>query len=168
MGEYLLFDAETNGFKPDTIWTIVITCLLTRERTSYVGLDEIAEAIDRLSKAKMVVGHYIKGFDLKVIRNLVDVDIPIERAIDTLELSKRFCALPRHGLDYWGSLLDLPKLPRPSFDVFTPYMVEYCERDVDLNVAVFDVLLDILVEREELSNYPVLESYYGERTALMG
>lgn len=169
MGEFLLFDVEANGFKPDTIWMVVITCLVTRKRDTYVGLDEVAVAIDRLSKARMVAGHYIKGYDLKVFRNLVGVDISHDLAIDTLELSKRLCHLDKHGLEFWGSLVGLPKLKQPSFDYMSEEMIPYCERDVDLNVLVFDVLFDLLVERNLLDEYPLLVEYdENRRIALMG
>ena len=167
MGEFLLFDVEANGFKPDTIWMIVVTNLLTRKRDTYVGLDEVAKAIDRLSKARMVVGHAIKNYDLKVFKNLVGVEIAHDRAVDTLELSKKLCNLKRHGLEYWGSLVGLPKLKSPRFDIFTEAMVPYCERDVDLNVMVFDVLVDLLVEREILFEYPLLEDYVASRMTVL-
>lgn len=159
MSEYLLFDVEANGFKPDTIWMIVITNLVTRRRDTYVGLDEVVIAIDRLSKARMVSGHYIKGYDLKVFRNLCEVEISHDNVIDTLELSRNLCDLPKHGLEYWGELLGLPKLPQPRFDIFTEAMVPYCERDVDLNVLVLDVLFDLVVEQGLWEQYPLLAEY---------
>lgn len=167
MDEFLLFDVEANGFKPDTIWMVVVTCLLTRKRDTYVGLDEVAVAIDRLSKARMVSGHYIKGYDLKVFKNLCGVEIAHDRAVDTLELSKRLCALDRHGLDFWGSLVGLPKLKQPRFDIMTEEMIPYCERDVDLNVKVFDVLVDLLVERELLGEYPLVADYVASRIEVL-
>lgn len=143
---------------------IVITNLVTRERSTYVGLDEIAVAIDRLSRARMVTGHYIRGYDLKVIREFTGVIIPEDNIVDTLDLSRRLCELEKHGLAHWGDLVGLPKLKQPRFDVFTPEMVPYCERDVDLNQVVFDVLFDILVERDLVRDYPVLEEYLVSRT----
>lgn len=159
MDEWLLFDVEANGFKPDTIWMVVITNLLTRKRDTYVGLDQVAVAIDRLVNARMVSGHYIKGYDLKVFNNLCGVTIPHDKVIDTLELSRNLCDLPKHGLEYWGDLLGLPKLKQPRFDVFTESMVPYCERDVDLNVLVFDVLFDLVTEKNLWEQYPLLAEY---------
>ncbi len=161
---FILFDIEAPSFRPDYLHCIVITDLIKRTRESYVGLDRIAEAINRILEAKMVSGHYIKGFDLKVIFDLVGEKYPDNRAIDTLQLSRRYCQLPKHGLAYWGELVGLPKLKQPDFEVLTPYMVEYCERDVDLNVVVFDVLVDIILERGGIpQEYAILNEYISER-----
>jgi hypothetical protein len=161
--EYLLFDIETPGLQPNEIFMIVIMNLVTRERDTYIGLDEVAIAIDRLSRAKMVAGHYIKGFDLKVIADLTEVQIPKNKVVDTLELSKKFCRLDRHGLKAWGKLVDLPKLHSPLFERFTPEMIPYCERDVDLNTKVFDVLVEIMLEQERFpEEYAIIAEYLEE------
>lgn len=163
---FLVFDVETNGFKPDTIWVIVIYDLVNKTRQSYVGLDQIAEAIERITQAKMVAGHFIAGFDLPVIKRLSGGEVLKESVLDTVPLSKKLCDLPNHKLETWGDLLGLPKLPKPDFDVFSPQMVTYCERDVDLNVLMFEVLLDMLIERNEVHEYPVLLEYLEALAAL--
>ncbi len=152
MKEYLLFDIETNGFKPDTIFMIVITNLLSGERKTYIGNDEVAIAISRLMDARMLVGHGIKKFDIPVIEKLSGAVFDAE-LVDTVIMSRDLCDFKKHGLEAWGELIGLPKLPSPDFTKFTPEMVPYCERDVDLNVLVFETLVDVLVETDQDKPY---------------
>lgn len=163
MKEYLCFDIEANGLKPDEIFMIVITDLLTRERKTYVGLDEVCQAIARLMEARMVVGHGIKIYDLKVMKKLAGANFDDVIAVDTVEMSRDLCELKNHKLETWGEMVGLPKLPSPPFDVFTEQMVPYCERDVDLNVLVFDTLVEVLLEGEKKAKYrPIVEEYQDQ------
>lgn len=156
---YLLFDIECDGFYPNTIFVIVIYDLVHRRRQTYVGLDEVAEAIHRLTEARMVAGHFIRGFDLPVIKRLTGAVVEKDRTVDTVTLSKKLCDLKDHKLATWGEIVGLEKLDSPLFESFTPEMVPYCERDVDVNVLVFDVLLELLIETEQVRDYPILVEY---------
>lgn len=144
---YILFDIECDGFFPNQLFVICITDLVTRAKKTYVGIDAIAEAIDRIGKARMVVGHFIKGFDLPVIKRLAGMSVNKDRVIDTVDLSRRLCDLPDHKLKTWGEIVGLPKLDAPLFEEFSPEMVPYCERDVEVNEIVFFVLLEIWIDQ---------------------
>lgn len=148
--EYILFDLECDGFKPKRIWVISMIDLVTRERESFVGPERIALAILRLQAAKLLVGHNIKTFDVRVIEKIMEDTVSFDRdkILDTLYLSKALVKMDDHKLDSWGEILGLPKLPTPfSFYRYDPRMVPYCERDVDLNLKVFDALLVLLEHR---------------------
>lgn len=148
--EYILFDLECNGFKPDKIWVISMINLITRERESFVGPERIAVAIMRLQEAKLLVGHNIKSFDIRVIEKIMEGAVAFDRLriLDTLHLSKALVKMDDHKLDSWGEILGLPKLPTPfSFYRFDPRMVPYCERDVDLNLQVFLALWALMEQR---------------------
>jgi hypothetical protein len=145
--QYLVFDIETPSLKPDTIHMISTYDLLTEETRSYVGLDEVAVAIDILANAKMIVGHYVEGFDLPVITDLTGQKFDSKRVVDTVHLSRKLCQLPNHKLETWGDMVGLPKLPKPDFHVWTPEMTVYCERDCHVTAKAFDVLLDMQVEQ---------------------
>ena len=159
MKEYLLFDIETNGFKPDTIFMIVITNLFTKERQTYIGLDEIALAISRLMDARMLVGHGIKKFDIPVIQKLSGATFDAI-LVDTVEMSRDLCNLRKNGLEAWGEMVGLPKLPSPDFTQMTPEMIPYCERDVDLNVLVFETLVEVLLETNQDKPYTGIINEY--------
>ena len=148
--EYILFDLECNGFKPDKIWVISMVDLITREKQSFVGSDAIAEAIFRLQDAKMLVGHNIKTFDVRVIEKIMEGAVTFDRTrvVDTLYMSKALVKMDDHKLEGWGELLGVPKLATPfSFYRYDPRMVPYCERDVELNLEVFLALWAIMEQR---------------------
>lgn len=157
--QFILFDLECDGFYPNNIFVICVYDLVYRTRHTYTGIDEIASAIERMLNAKMVAGHFIAGFDLPVIKRLAGAEVVKERVIDTVKLSRELCDLPNHKLKTWGELVGLPKMDAPLFEQFSPEMVPYCERDVDVNVRVFDFLVELLVERGEVEQYPVLVEY---------
>jgi hypothetical protein len=85
----------------------------------------------------MVVGHNFADYDRGVMLNLANVDIQKERIVDTVIMSRKLCNLKNNKLETWGTILGLPKLPQPRFDIYTPEMDTYCERDVRLNSAAF-------------------------------
>ncbi len=148
--EYVLFDLECNGFKPDKIWVICMIDLITRERKSFVGMEAIAEAIMILQDAKLLVGHNIKTFDVRVIEKIMEgaVSFDRDRVLDTLYLSKALVKMDNHHLEAWGEILGVPKLDTPfGWFKFDPRMVPYCERDVDLNLEVFLALWALMEQR---------------------
>ena len=148
--EYILFDLECDGFKPKQIWCICMVDLITREKASFVGAEAIAEAVFRLQAAKLLVGHNIKSFDIRVIEKLTEgaVQFDRDRILDTLYLSKALTKMSNHKLEGWGEILGVPKLDTPfSFYRFDSRMVPYCERDVDLNLQVFLALWSIMEHR---------------------
>lgn|SRR3990170_5184162 len=166
--EYILFDLECNGFKPNKIWVISMIDLITRQRESFVGPDRIAQAIMRLQAAKLLVGHNIKSFDIRVIEKIMEgvVQFDRDRVLDTLHLSKAMTKMDDHKLDSWGEILGLPKLETPfSFYKFDPRMVPYCERDVDLNLQVFLALWALMESRHGdtlPSKWSMLTEYRAE------
>ncbi len=159
---YLVFDIETPSLTPNYIHMISTYDLVTRKIDSYVGLEQIAQCIEeRLIPAKMLVGHYVEGFDIPVITDLTGVQFDSNKVVDTLHLSRKLCKLPSHGLASWGEMSGLPKLPKPDFTVFTPEMIPYCERDCELTARVFETLLDIMVETDNFPRgyRPILTEY---------
>ncbi len=162
MKEFLLFDIEANGFKPNTIYVISILDLISREVVSYHGLDNIAIGIQRLLDAQMLVGHYIKGYDIPVIELLSGAKFNKDVLVDTLELSRTYCDLKKHGLGYWGDMIGLPKLPKPDFDKFDEILITYCERDVRVNEMMFDIILEIIIEQNTIpEKFKLVESYFS-------
>jgi DNA polymerase III alpha subunit (gram-positive type) len=159
--EYVVWDIEANGFQPSTIFCICITDLLTQEQRMFTG-DEIADACVLLQEAKMIVGHYIRGYDCPVIERLTGgmIKFKPETIVDTLDMSKKLTSHKKHGLEFWGERFGLPKMPSPLFERYTPELLPYCRRDVDINVKLFFHLLEIYLEA------PVAEFRNHERLAL--
>ncbi len=115
----------------------------------------------------VVVGHYILGFDTFVLKKILDIDFTVGKDticgkpcifIDTLYLSQYVDPdADGHSLGAWGQRLGLEKIdyhqvakengiiPKTAvagdeFSIYHPLMDEYCERDIDVNVRVFNFL----------------------------
>lgn len=106
------------------------------------------------------VGHNVYGAEDVILRNLFDVHIGSHQWIDTLVLSRLFRPttpyveqykhlrsikvdnrLGGHSLEAWGQRLGFHKIHFDKFDEYSDEMLEYCMRDVELNVKVLEKLL---------------------------
>jgi len=144
MSKYV-FDVETNGLFPDKIWMLVMQDCTTEEVYSYSDYDSdlpsMAEGLDRLSNAKIIAGHNIISFDLPVMKKLLGWE-PSEgtRVWDTFIMSQ-LCKYQRghlHGLKGWGGFFDYPKGDHEDWSCYSKEMLEYCIRDVELNLKVYN------------------------------
>ena len=144
MSKYV-FDVETNGLFPDKIWMLVMQDCTTEEVYSYSDYDSdlpsMAEGLDRLSNAKIITGHNIISFDLPVMKKLLGWE-PSEgtRVWDTFIMSQ-LCKYQRghlHGLKGWGGFFDYPKGDHEDWSCYSKEMLEYCIRDVELNLKVYN------------------------------
>jgi len=144
MSKYV-FDIETNGLFPDKVWMLVMQDCATEEVYSYSDYDSdlppIEEGLARLSKAKIIAGHNIISFDLPVMKKLLNWE-PSEgtRVWDTFIMSQ-LCKYQRghmHGLKGWGGFFDYPKGDHEDWSCYSKEMLEYCIRDVGLNLKVYN------------------------------
>jgi len=137
----LVFDIETDNLNATKIWCISICDAITEEVSSYYG-DTLTEGVERLQKADKLIGHNIIGFDIPVIKELLNIDLSNKILVDTLVLSRLFNPVREgnHGLESWGYRVKLPKIDFKEYDTFSKEMVVYCERDVIINKKVYDVL----------------------------
>ena len=98
MEEELIFDIETNGFLENMtvihcLWTIETT---TGQRSDYAdkpGYQPISKGIERLRKAKRLIGHNILKFDIPAINKIYPGTLPFEiddlhRYRDTMVLAR--------------------------------------------------------------------------------
>jgi len=136
----VVFDIEANGLKPDTVW-----CLVAKEVDGTIhrfGPNEIDKGITLLVNSNTLIGHNILGYDIPVLEKLYNVKFN-NKIIDTLVLSRLFNPVQEngHSLKTWGYRLGMPKMEQPEFESFTPEMLDYCSRDVQLNEAVYKALL---------------------------
>lgn len=144
MPTVLVADIETNGLKPDVIWCLGIIDNKTKEYTAYHG-DDVPLGLMRLAEADVVVGHYFKKYDAKVIKKLTEGLVVIEedKIDDTVELSRiLFPDLPDHKLKTWGDIFGYPKLDHDEWHRFSPEMLVYLERDVRLNDKLYDFFIE--------------------------
>jgi len=157
----LYFDIETNALEDwlnfsdlKTLYCIVV---------SVDGDEPISVTPDEFKKlawdADVLIGHNIMAFDIPALRKLIGF-IPKAQIKDTLVMS-RLCfpdlrndefklindGFPKelvgsHSLKAWGHRLGLLKGEPPSFDSWSPEMVEYCKQDVRVTVRLYDHIGD--------------------------
>jgi len=137
----LVFDIETDGLDPTVIW-----CLVAQDETGkfyhFYG-DTLNEGFNFLKQADKIIGHNILGYDIPVIKKLTGIDVyHPDKVIDTLVLSRLFKPTREggHSIAKWGYKLGLPKKDSPEWTAFTKEMLDYCERDVEINYKLFNYL----------------------------
>jgi len=145
----LVFDIETNGFQPDVsmIWCMVCINPDTEEQFIFSDYDSdypsLQEGLKFLSQATVLAGHNICGYDLPVLKQLTGWEpAPTVKLWDTWVMSQvtQYKRKHKHGLDGWGSFFNYPKLEYNDFSGYSKEMLEYCIRDVMLNVKVYKKL----------------------------
>jgi len=138
----LVFDIETDGLDPNNIWCISTVDAETSQAISY-GPDKLVDGIQSLKSADKLVGHNIIGYDIPVIKKLMDVDLSKHaKIVDTLVLSRLFNPVREggHSLESWGYRVGHRKTNFEEWGEFTPEMLSYCENDTLLNHKVFNRL----------------------------
>ena len=138
----LVFDIETNGLDPSKIWCIATVDADTGDLKSY-GPDKLVDAVQFLQSADKLVGHNIIGYDIPVIKKLMDVDLSKHaKIVDTLVLSRLFNPVREggHSLESWGYRVGLHKIEFDQYDNYSEEMLLYCETDTVLNNKIFNRL----------------------------
>jgi hypothetical protein len=143
----LVGDLECDSLKPSTIYVVGVLDYDTDIFRAYTG-DAVSEGLMRLAEADIVIGHNFKGYDAKHIRILTEgiIDIPNDKIIDTLDLSR--AAYPEwksHKLETWGLFLGYPKIYFKDFSKFDPKMVPYCQQDCVITKKVFDHTANLIL-----------------------
>ena len=160
----LAFDIETDGLIPDLtkIHCIVARDIDSSEEFRFDGTGDypsIKEGLELLSKADELWGHNIVNYDIPAIQKLVPGWVPPATQRDTLILSRLFFTdlldrdfrsrptnMPgnlygRHSLEAWGHRLghhksEFGKSLEGDWSTYSPEMLEYCARDVEVSVAL--------------------------------
>lgn len=136
-----VFDIETNGLDPDTIWCMSLLDVDTEEQFSY-GPEVLGHGLLKLMDATKLIGHNILGFDIPVIKNITGINLFNKTIVDTLVLSRLFNPVREgnHGLERWGYALGCAKIKFSDYDNYSEEMLKYCEQDVYLNYKVYKAL----------------------------
>ena len=137
----LIFDIETDDLNATKIW-----CIVAKEIDGQLykfGPNQIQDGLDLFSKAEMLIGHNILGFDLPVLKELHDFNYT-GKVLDTLVMSRLYNPVREngHSLKTWGYRVNMFKQEQPEdFTSYSPEMLEYCAQDVRLNEKVYKVLV---------------------------
>lgn len=148
----ILFDIEANGLlnTVDTLWCCVAKDLDTGITRRYSPLDW-DEAVAYLQSADILYGHNIISYDLPAIWIVHGQWSSCPLIVDTLVCSQALWPERPggHKLEAWGKRIGYHKAEQPSWDAYTKEMLEYCERDVEVNEKVLYKL-----EEEYGSTFP--------------
>jgi len=142
----LVFDIETDGLDATKIWCLVAIDPETNKVYKYTDevdtLPSIEAGISLLKSADALIGHNIIGYDIPVILKLLGEDLFDKKLYDTWVMSQvlSWKRKHKHGLGGWGSHLNYPKFEFDDWSNYSDEMMDYCVRDVKLNVAVWKAL----------------------------
>lgn len=101
---------------------------------------------EEMDKATLVVGHNWRGYDEGVLLKLFGYRFKKHTKIhDTLIMSRvlnyRRFGSEGHSMEKWGDYFRYPKLPSPDFKVYSEEMQIYWERDIRLNMRIYDKVM---------------------------
>ena len=167
----LIFDIETDDLKATKVWCIVAQDTDTGKLFRFAP-HQLESGLELLQSADKLIGHNILGFDIPVIKKLLGVDLSSKKVVDTLVLSRLFNPSREggHSLARWGYKLKYPKINFKEFTSYSPEMINYCARDVSLNLLVLNALkkeakgfskesvrlehsVNLLMKQQELSGF---------------
>jgi len=161
----LICDTEANGLSPNKVWCVCTTDFKTglKEQFDPDGLKDFKKYAKEFDT---YVGHNIIGYDRpKVLNRLLSLDIKLSQCIDTLTMSRlsnpsKMVMNPvtkkiisGHSLEAWGMVLGLHKVEHEDWSQYTYDMLMRCRTDTDINVLVFNQLLD---ELKDFSNFSIM------------
>jgi len=137
----LVFDIETDDLNATKIHCIVAQDVDTETIYTFPP-DMIQTGCRFLARADTLIGHNIIGFDIPMVHKFSDVDLSNIPVIDTLVLSRLFNPNREggHSLEKWGYKLGYHKIDFSDYLNYSEDMLNYCIRDVNLNLAVLKEL----------------------------
>lgn len=143
----LVFDIETNGLQPDTLWCVVahdidsgITYIGSDHSDDYLNVSDVLAVLDN---ATHLIGHNIIGYDIPWLQELTGWKLGEQKLQDTwiMSMVNSYKRDHKHGLGSWGEKLGNSKIEFSDFDNFSHEMVRYCKQDVLVNADVYKHLM---------------------------
>lgn len=166
----LVFDIETNGLDPDTIWLVVAQDLATGEQHVFTDHEDcgrpLGDFVELFDRAEALIGHNIISFDLPVLKKLTGWEPTTQTLVDTMLLSQmndferpnfepflknKFGG--RHNMKVWSLYLgNEEKHDDPSWLEYSEEMRERCTSDVRINVHMYRAMMAELKTIREYSD----------------
>lgn len=161
-------DIETTGLDVDTVAIHCGVLQIPGEQANSFTPSQLDELISTLNclidDGYVLAGHNIIEYDLPILRRHGMAEVPLERVMDTLVMSRaaypgsmliakdksflkknpRFAGklkLGMHSLSSWGYRLGVLKAEYTGgFEKFSQEMLDYCIQDVAVNVQLLELL----------------------------
>ena len=134
-----VIDIETNRAA-----TVIWGCAVLREGESEAIWAQNAATLSKLIEGcDIFIGHNLLSFDVPLLNKLWKMQIPMERCIDTLVLSRLWSPSLEggHSLGNWGKKLNHPKGDFTDFDGgVTLEMIDYALNDAVLTKKTYNYL----------------------------
>ena len=147
----LAFDIETDGLLRELtrIWVLAIGDLDTKEIITYTDHDpsypSLAEGIERLQGADLLVAHNGIGFDREAIGKVTGVWLDRDKIIDTLVLGRlRDPERGMHKLESYGVEMGILKGTHDEWDRYSEEMRSYCAQDIEVTMALYERLYRVM------------------------
>ena len=141
----IVVDIETDGLSnPTRVWCVACEDVDTGRVWTFDGQSpaHVAQLQSLLDEADAVIGHNLIDYDLRWLRKLLKIRVPLKKVVDTLVLSRLYHQEMEggHSLQAWGERLKYPKLDWEDFSKYDERMLAYCVNDVGLTKRVYQFL----------------------------
>lgn len=135
-----IIDIETDPIPATRIWCIVAKEVGNKNHKVWTeeNFDEFLEYCN--SDVDYWIAHNGIAFDIPVLNRLLGANIQYQKVIDTFVVSRtiNYSGYQTHSLEELGESLGYKKLPFDDFSKYTPEMLTYCKRDVDVTEKVYE------------------------------
>ena len=143
MSKGVVLDIETDALDAKVIHCIVSRDIKTNEINEFVQEECYTKFPEWSKTVDTFYMHNGLAFDQPIINKLTQSNIEWNKVIDTLILTQLLNPNIDKGnsLGAWGDRLGFPKeIPPKDFSTYTPHMLEYCNRDVDVTHKLVNYL----------------------------
>jgi DNA polymerase I-like protein with 3'-5' exonuclease and polymerase domains len=129
----VIVDIETDKIKATKIHCIVARCLASNKEKVWIG-DECQQFAGWSKQIDEFIMHNGISFDAPILNKLTGSNIRLSQVRDTLIESQLYNPIRDggHSLEAWGERLNFPKGNFTEFEYYSPEMLEYCKKDVEL------------------------------------
>lgn len=105
--------------------------------------NNLGEMAELLNKADKIVMHNGIQYDFPIMKNNGIIDVPFEKQVDTLVLSRLYYPDREggHSVENWGRKLGYPKVGYDSWEEFDEDMLFRCKTDVEIQTEIYKALL---------------------------
>lgn len=132
-------DAEGDGLVPTKFWCVVCKDVDTGKIYTFSEQEVYTDFLKFAKGVTLWIMQNGIAWDLKYFKQLLNLEIPLNKLEDTLVLSKM--AKPKrvggHSVDNWGTILGRKKPKHEQWDRFSPEMLFRCQEDVEITFLMW-------------------------------